>query len=243
LLAYFSEFLLVLTCDTTGRSAGNLRLEIIMLRNSRTALPVLVFAFAALAGCGGSINSTPVPAAAPTSPSFTITQTAAQSAYVDYTGPVRPALTALRAGARYVSASQTWILDAQMAGPVFTGGPNFYVWGINRGGAGPAPFPDEPNVIFDSVATVTADPANGTTLTASVTILKPAGGPAMPASAVLLAPDTIELTIPLSSLPTDGFAITAYTWNLWPRSGVGGTPAAQIASFIPQNAEASFQQF
>jgi hypothetical protein len=216
-----------------------------MLRISRTALPGLIFVLAALAGCAGgsSVNTTPVPMAAPTSPFFTITQTAAQSAYVDYTGPVRPALTALRAGARYVSASQMWILDAQMAGPVFTGGPNFYVVGINRGGAAPAPFPDEPNVIFDSVATVTADPANGTTLTASVTLLKPAGGPALPASAVLLAPDTIELTIPLSSLPSDGFAITAYTWNLWPRNGVGGVPAAQIASFIPQNAVAPFAQF
>jgi hypothetical protein len=219
-------------------------LEIIMLRILRTALPVVVFAIAALAGCGGSnVSTTPVPAAAPTSPFFTITQTASQSAYVDYTGPVRPAITALRAGGRYVAASQTWILDAQMAGPVFTGGPNFYVWGINRGGAAPAPFPDEPNVVFDSVVSVTGDPANGTALTASVTILKPAGGPAMPASAVLLAPDTIELTIPLASLPPDGFAITAYTWNLWPRSGLGGTPAAQIASFIPQNAVVPFNQF
>jgi hypothetical protein len=217
--------------------------EILMLSISRNALPVLLLVFAVLTACGGSSSTMPLPSPAPTSPFFTITQTASQSAYVDYTGPVRPALTALRAGARYVAASQMWILDAQMAGPVFTGGPNFYVWGINRGGAGPAPFPDEPNVVFDSVATVTADPANGTALTASVTLLKPAGGPALPASAVLLAPDTIELTIPLSSLPSDGFPITAYTWNLWPRNGVGGVPAVQIASFIPQNMVALFAQF
>ncbi len=217
-----------------------------MLSIARTAWPVLALALAALAGCGGgsSYSTTPVPIAAPTGPVFTITQTAAQSAYVDYTGPVRPALTALRAGARYVAASQSWILDAQMAGPVFTGGPNFYVWGINRGSAKPpAQFPDEPNVLFDSVAVVTADPANGTTLTASVTLLNPAGGPAMPASAVLLAADTIELTIPLNSLPSTGFAIAQYTWNLWPRNGVGGSPAAQIASFIPQNAVVPFTQF
>jgi hypothetical protein len=215
-----------------------------MLRISRAAFPVLAFAIAALAGCGSSaVSTTPVPTGPPASPFFTITQTAAQSAYVDYTGPVRPALSALRAGGRYVAATQTWILDAQMAGPVFTGGPNFYVWGINRGAAATAPFPDEPNVKFDSVVAVTADPANGTALTASVTILSPAGGPALPASAVLLAPDTIELTIPLTSLPSAGFAITAYTWNLWPRNGLGGTPAAQIASFIPQNAVVPFAQF
>lgn len=217
-----------------------------MLRISRTACSILVVVLAALTGCGGgsSYMTAPAPIPAPTSPFFTITQTASQSAYIDYTGPVRPALTALRAGARYVAATQTWILDAQMAGPVFAGGPNFYVWGINRGGAAPPPqFPDEPNVLFDSVAAVTADPANGTTLTASVTILKPAGGPAMPASAVLLAADTIELTIPLSSLPPDGFSIGQYTWNLWPRNGLGGVPAAQIASFIPQNAVVPFNQF
>jgi hypothetical protein len=59
----------------------------------------------------------------------------------------------------------------------------------------------------------------------------------------LLAADTIELTIPLASLPSDGFPIAQYTWNLWPRNGVGGTPAAQIASFIPQNAVVPFAQF
>jgi hypothetical protein len=217
----------------------------IVMHRSRSAFPALLFVLAALAGCGGgsSYNTTPVPKPAPTSPFFTVSQTAAQSAYVDYTGPQRPALSALKAGGRYVAASQTWILDAQMAGPVFTGGPNFYVWGINRGGAGAPPFPDEPNVVFDAVAVVTADAANGTALTASITILKPAGGAPLPASAVLLAPDTIELTIPLASLPSDGFPIAAYTWNLWPRNGVGGVPALQIASFIPQNAVALFAQF
>jgi hypothetical protein len=207
----------------------------------RAAWPLVLLVI--LAGCGGGTSQAVAIPTAPAGPFFTVTQTAAQSAYVDYTGPQRPALSALRAGGRYVSAAQTWIFDAQMAGPVFTGGPNFYVLGINRGGAGPAPFPNEPNVIFDAVATVTADPANGTALTAAITLLKPAGGPPLPASAVLLAPDTFELTIPLASLPPDGFAITAYTWNLWPRSALGGTPAAQIASFIPQNAESLFTQF
>jgi hypothetical protein len=206
----------------------------------RAAFALLLFG---IAGCAGGSNSVvPLPSA-PTSPFFTITQTAAQSAYVDYTGPQRPALTALRAGGRYVTATQTWILDAQMAGPVFTGGPNFYVWGINRGAAGPPPFPDEPNVIFDAVAVVTADPANGTNLTATINLLSPAGAGSKPATAVLLAPDTIELTIPLASLPSTGLPITAYTWNLWPRNGVGGAPAAQIASFIPQNAVVKFDQF
>jgi hypothetical protein len=201
---------------------------------------------AVLAGCGGNgtVSPSPFPTTGVASPFFSFTQSAAQSLYVDYTGPQRPALSPLRAGGRFIAATQSWVMDAQMAGPVFTGGPNFYVWGVNRGGAGPGPFPNEPNVIFDSVVIVTADPAKGTMLTAAVTLLNaPAGTPAGPASAVLLAPDTIELTVPLASLPPNGFATTAFTWNLWPRSALGGTPAAQIAGFIPQNAEAPFTQF
>jgi hypothetical protein len=123
---------------------------------------------------------------------------------------------------------------------VFAGGPNYFVWGIDRGGAssGTAPFPDEPNVKFNAVVVVTADPANGTTLTAVVNLLN--GAPAQPVPAGLLAPDTIEVQVPASMLPPTGTAGAAqYLWNLWPRSGLGGTPAAQIASFIPDNTMAT----
>ena len=72
----------------------------------------------------------------------------------------------LGADGLFASGSQTITLVAKMAGPVFTGGPNYYVWGFDRGGAstGAAPFPDEPNVKFDAVLVVIADPANGSTL-------------------------------------------------------------------------------
>ncbi len=125
-----------------------------------------------------------------------------------------------------------------MAGPVFAGGPNYFVWGIDRGGATNAPFPDEPNVKFNAVVVVTADPAKGTALVAVVNLLN--GSPAQPVPAGLLAPDTIEVQIPASMLPPTGtLTASQYLWNLWPRSGLGGSAAAQIASFIPDNAMAT----
>jgi hypothetical protein len=211
----------------------------------RRTLSLLLFAM--LAGCGGNGTVSPIALATPpgSSPFFSVTQTAAQSLYVDYTGPQRPALSPLRAGGRFIQATQSWVFDAQMAGSVFAGGPNFYTFGVNRGGAAaPGPFPDEPNVIFDSKILVTADPANGTALTTTLTLLKaPAGTPTGTASAVLLAPDTIELRVPLASLPPNGLTPPAFTWDMWPSNGVGGMPAAQIAGFIAQNAETPFTSF
>jgi hypothetical protein len=161
--------------------------------------------------------------------------------YRDYTGPQRPALNAISADGSFVAASQTIVLIAKMAGPVFTGGPNYFVWGIDRGGATSAPFPDEPNVVFNAVVVVTADPANGTTLTAVVNLLN--GASPQPVAAALLAPDTIQVVVPASALPATGTITAAqYRWNLWPRNGLGGTPAAQIASFIPDNALATLLQ-
>ncbi len=182
-----------------------------------------------LGGCAG--NSTNV---TPPGPGFRFTE-AAGTFYKDYTGPQRPAISAIGADGSFSTSAQTVTVIAKMAGPVFTGGPNFYVWGFDRGAASSrtAPFPDEPVVKFDAVLVVTADPANGTTLTGVINLLN--GSPAQPVSPVLVAADTIQVTFPASMMPSTGAAAAQYTWNLWPRSGVGGTAAAQIASFIPDN--------
>jgi hypothetical protein len=188
----------------------------------------------ALAGCAGSATNVTPPASA----GFRFTE-AAGTFYKDYTGPQRPAISAIGADGAFSAAAQTITVLAKMAGPVFSGGPNYYVWGWDRGTASTkaAPFPDEPAVKFDAVLVVTADPANGTTLTGSINLLN--GAAAQPVSPVLVTADTIQVTFPASMLPSTGAAPGQYTWNLWPRSGLGGTPAAQIASFIPDNQMAS----
>jgi hypothetical protein len=202
-----------------------------------------VLALASLAGllaaCNGGGSSAPQLGTG-NGFAFRFTESVGQF-YRDYTGPQRPALNAIGADGSFVSSTQTISLIARMAGPVFDGGPNYYVWGFDRGGATNAPFPDEPNVKFNAVVVVTADPANGTTLTAVVNLLN--GSPPVPVPAALLAPDTIQVFVPASALPATG-AITAsqYRWNLWPRNGLGGSAAAQIASFIPDNALATLLQ-
>jgi hypothetical protein len=184
-------------------------------------------------GCGGNSTNAIPPAAG-----FRFTE-AAGTFYKDYTGPQRPAISAIGADGAFSTSAQTIVVIAKMAGPVFTGGPNYYVWGFDRGGASAnaAPFPDEPAVKFDAVLVVTADPANGTTLTGVINLLN--GATPQPVSPVLVAADTIQVTFPATMLPSTGAAPALYRWNLWPRSGLGGTPAAQIASFIPDNAMAS----
>lgn len=205
------------------------------MRHTRFVL-ALASAAGLLAACNGGTASAPT---LPTGSAFTFRfNESVGQFYKDYTGPQRPALNALGADGFFLSGSQAIVFDAKMAGPVFTGGPNYFVWGIDRGGATNTPFPDEPNVKFNAVVVVTADPANGTALTAVVNLLN--GSPAQPVNAALVAPDTIAVQIPVSMLPATG-TITPpqYLWNLWPRSGLGGTPAAQIASFIPDNAMAT----
>jgi hypothetical protein len=189
---------------------------------------------ALLAACGGGGSSAPSFSTGTAAAPFAFTAPAG-AFYKDYTGPKRPAVDAIGADGAFVTATQTIALRAQMAGPVFDGGPNYYVWGFDRGGAaaGTAPFPDEPAVKFNAVLLVTADPANGGTLTGVVNLLN--GAPAQPVPVTLSAPDTLQVSVPASMLPSTGFTADKYTWNLWPRSGLGGTPAAQIGSFIPDN--------
>ena len=196
----------------------------------RSALALIATAIVT-AACSNSTSAPPV-ATVP----FRFTESVGQF-YRDYTGPQRPALNAIGADGGFVAAANRIVLDAQMAGPVLNGGPNFYVWGFDRGGATNAPFPDEPRVKFNAVVVVTADPASGTP-TGIVNLLN--GSPAVPVtSVVLLAPDIIEVTLDASLLPSTGSAPAQYVWNLWPRSAVGGAATAQIASFIPDNAMAS----
>jgi hypothetical protein len=59
---------------------------------------------------------------------------------------------------------------------------------------------------------------------------------------VLAAPDTFIVSVAAALLPSTGLTPDHYTWNLWPRSGLGGAPAAQIASFIPDDAMSTLIQ-
>lgn len=156
--------------------------------------------------------------------------------YPLYTGEHRAALDAIQATGEYTAAVGTLTFSALMAGPIASGQDNYYVWGVDRGGATFAPFPQEPNVKFNAVVVVEAQAEGGAN--ASV-VLIPGATTALQASAVHINGAKIAVSIPASLLPSTGSAPASYRWNLWPRSAVGGPPS-QVAKFIPENALAAF---
>lgn len=201
-------------------------------------LPIVI----GLCACQGGTSTMPSPAGVVGASSpLQQNSVAPLSFYRDYTGPRRPALSALAAGGVFFSQTQTIAFYAKMNGPVLDGNINTYVIGIQRGAAVNHPFPDEPNVNFDAVVIVTSDPVAGA-LRATVTALGPGAAARPLAAPVLAAPDTFIVSVPAELLPSTGLTPDHYTWNLWPRSGLGGTPAAQIASFIPDDAMSTLIQ-
>jgi hypothetical protein len=59
-------------------------------------------------------------------------------------------------------------------------------------------------------------------------------GVALPAGSVTISGNTISAEVSGSLLPSTGFALANYTWNLWPRnSAFSGTAA--ISDFAPDN--------
>lgn len=101
-----------------------------------------------------------------------------------------------------------------------------YVWGFDRG-AGTERFATLPGgvgVLFDSVVVIDA------LGTATVRTLAPGVAVTATLTASLVG-DTLSVDVPLSALPSAGFAPGAYTWNLWPRVGSGNNN--QITDFAP----------
>jgi hypothetical protein len=206
------------------------------MRNIRSILGLLVFTLAACGGGGVATTPLATPTPVPTANPLPITK-ANVAFYVDYTGPQRNSILAVAAGGFLMTATQNFVLNGKMAGPIVDGNTNYYVWGFNRGAATSAPFPDEPNVKFDSVLAVTVTPSGAAT--GAINLMNGATPASVPVT--LIAPDTLSVTFPVTMLPQTTTTLpSGYVWNLWPRNGLGGVAAVQIASFIPENAMAPF---
>jgi hypothetical protein len=157
--------------------------------------------------------------------------------YAQFTGDQR-ALNALQGTGELSASTGSITLSALMAGPIVDGNTNFYIWGFNRGAATNAPFPGEPNVVFDAVAVITVQPDG--TATGAVNLIPSGPVGTIPASAIQINGAKIQISFPSSLLPPTGTVSAAgYVWDLWTRNGVGGPPS-QIGSFIPENAMAPF---
>ncbi len=104
-----------------------------------------------------------------------------------------------------------------------------YVWGVDRG-AGMHGFPTiAPGVTFDSVFVISPS--------GSSAVHDLINGANTPISGITVSGDTLSATVPLSALPSEGFAPSAYLVNLWPRSSNGGNNV--IADFAPDNSDAA----
>lgn len=104
-----------------------------------------------------------------------------------------------------------------------------YVWGFDRG-AGTARFSpalaNTENIKFDSVVTMRPDTTLTVTRIGGTTTQFGAG-------AVTINGNRLTATIAASELPTTGFVLSQYTYNLWPRLGAGNNN--QISDFAPDN--------
>lgn len=127
----------------------------------------------------------------------------------------------------------TFDFNATVAGPVGTTSGGVYVWGVNRGG-GTARFGSiATGVLFDFVVIVKPGGIS------SVRDFILATATDLPAGAVTISGTTIDVKIPASMLPSQGFAPQQYTSNFWPRTGLVSNN--QIADFAPDNSNAPFR--
>jgi hypothetical protein len=123
------------------------------------------------------------------------------------------------------------ILQANLAAAVGTTAGALYVWGIDRG-QGTARFTaGAPSVgagvLFDSVVVLRP---NGTGN--FVDLLNAANSFALAPGAIVINGSSITGTLAIGAIPSTGFAVADFGYNLWPRVGnVAGN--AGIADFAP----------
>jgi hypothetical protein len=150
-----------------------------------------------------------------------------------YTGPQNPDVDVLRANVRLNATYFEFV--GEMAGAIGATPGALYVWGLDRGlgterFVGGTPSVGQ-GVRFDSVILMRPD---GTGL---VNLLN--GQPAvnLPAGSIAISGSTIRARVDRSLLPGNGRDYMQYTWNLWPRVGVGNN--AQISDFAPDASNAA----
>lgn len=164
-------------------------------------------------------------ALAAAAPSHAATVTDATGDFLpSYAGPHDADLDVLSFNVAYDDVGAAFRLTAAMAGDIDPGKPGLYVIGVNTGTGVIRPFAGigAPNVIFNQVILVQKTgvaTVGGNPLTASV------------------FGNVLTVLVPLSRLPSTGFAPRDYGFNIWPRNGLGNNN--QISDFAPDNATLS----
>lgn len=150
-----------------------------------------------------------------------------------YTGPRNPDLDILSIGFEFDNVS-TFRFVSTSAGAIGTTPGAPFVWGIHRG-AGVADFArlGLPDIKFDALVALIP---GSTSLFVDLTTGQQS---ALAADAVRYSGNTLEAFVPLALLSPRGWAPTAYTANLWPRSAPVLNDDGVISDFAPDDRNAA----
>jgi hypothetical protein len=148
-----------------------------------------------------------------------------------YTGSRAGDLDVIGSFVTYNPTTDAFVFSGTMAAAIGTSPSGFYVWGVNRG-AGTAGFAANglPGVLFDSVVIFNAD---GSGRVVRFAASGPPSTTTLAAGTAVALDSTIVGKVAGSLLPSNGFAKSDYTWNLWPRDGTLPAGFGQISDFAP----------
>jgi hypothetical protein len=139
-----------------------------------------------------------------------------------YVGPLDTDLDVASFSVTYNPYSMNFHVGGTLAGMIDPTTPGTYVIGVNTGTGAIDPFDPigQGNVVFDQ----------------AIAIQQGGGGTvgATPLGNVSITGNQFSATVPLSLLPSTGFAPLQYGFNLWPRAPGAGAPF--ISDFSPENA-------
>lgn len=120
-------------------------------------------------------------------------------------------------------------LSAGLAGNIGTTPGASYVFGVDRGAGLPGLFtgvpPVGPGVTFDAVVVVRAD---GTGVVTAFNDGAPPTVTALDSSDLLLEGNLVAAFVDIALLPSRGFALADYRFNVWSRSGGGNVGIADL---------------
>jgi hypothetical protein len=133
----------------------------------------------------------------------------------------------------------SFILESVQNAPVNTTPTGFYVWGVDRGqgtsrfgvisGTGNGGTYDASAVLFDTVVVIRPLGIS------NVNNLLTGASAVLPASNITVNGNELIARVPIELLPSSGFTVGQYGFNLWPRdASVAGN--GQISDFAPNNA-------
>ena len=138
-----------------------------------------------------------------------------------YTGPAAADLDVTSFSATYNPHTMNFQVGATLAGIIDPSVAGFYVIGVNTGTGVIDPFDSvgQGNVVFNQAIVVNKNATGNVGATAL--------------TGVSVSGNQFSATVPLSLLPSTGFAPLQYGFNLWPRTGMGNE---LISDFSPENA-------